>query len=50
MRSLVEVSDAYWSGRLSQVEALREVRRLRPDLSETAAVYVLDDPQLAVRR
>ncbi len=48
--ALLRIGDAYDKGRLSQVEALREVRRLRPDLSETAAVQVLADPYVAVRR
>jgi hypothetical protein len=50
INDLLRVSFAYDAGRLTQVEALREVHRLRPDLSDTAAVYVLDDPHLAVRR
>lgn len=50
MRTIADISDAYHSGRITQVEALREVRRLRPDLTETAAVYVLDDLRLAVTR
>lgn len=50
MSTLAEISRAYDAGRLTQVEALHEIHRLRPDLSATAAVYVLDDPRLAVRR
>jgi hypothetical protein len=48
--ALLHISRAYGSGSLTQVEALHEVLRVRPDLSATAAVYILDDPFLAVRR
>lgn len=47
---LLRISRAYEAGRLSQVEALIKVHRLLPGLSPTAAVYILDDPFLAVRR
>ncbi len=48
--ALLRISRAYESGRLTQVEALHEVHRLRPDLSDTAAVYILNNPFLAVSR
>jgi hypothetical protein len=47
---LARIADDFEKGRLTQVEAIREIRRLRDDLSETAASYVLDDADRALRR